>query len=1204
MQATENETVTVHAKAGLFGHGAVHTWQMPAGCTPRQLLEAAADRLPRSVPLGCAVNGQRIQGKALDMPLQPGAQIVFAGVPDGIEIGTLVIYALVSAAVSVAVSYVASLLVPPPKPPGQALERGDETSPANAWSGVQTNYGQGQVVGIVLGEHKVGGQVIYTDVQGGDGFQATSGDPEALSLVLALGEGPMRRVGNTVLGEIDNLGASQPIPSTIKVEGNLLDSTVVAASTRVWLRPGTLQQAPLPSTYFAGTSTVQLAGGNELRTLNDTTTTTYSDADAISAARLVITFPAGVYAQLPNGSRITAEFTVRPQWRPVGESAWRFFYRGQQAQTTIVLGAGIANTTRTVSLLLSFTSNGSAVDGPIEVQLQRLDFTANSMPAGATVVNGCILRQVSWQQRQQLGYPRLALVGLYLPASDKVQGNLPTVTMTVQGLLVRVWDSTTGWSAPTWDVPAAPFDWHTYEPGRNPAWLALAFALAPFGAGQWLTEADIDLPAWRRFACWCDQTAAAESEAAFRCDLVIDSPRPIWETLQRICSAGRGTPIFIGAKLSVIYQYRDAHSDALCSVPDKAPVQLFTSGNVEDLQVSWLPVHLRPTALLYQITNAAKDYAQDVVPVEDTESTINDPNEPEQDRWRPETVQAYGITRVSQVRREGLFTHRVNRLMGRQVTFRTGPWALALMPGDNFELEHETLRPFAADVPMSCSMRGDVVASTTVVVDHAITGSGLQLVVRDPDGVPQRANVNSYLAVPGGTQLTLATAVTCDGGAPAVVGKIDKLVEEYLTVSVGQAGSLKREVLAVQWVPEVFDTTGADALAPDVMIDGAPSQSETNGNPMAADLRAVPDDAGGHWIGWTVTGRSSGARVWILDTAAGAWWLAAQTTATEVRVAALLPGRSYRIAVALASSRGTWQEPTAATATDLVPEEYPAAIPPKARGLAASTKPEGLLLEWQEQDGTQLSYFEVRAGRSWVSAAPVYRGRACTWLASRPPALGTYQVAARWRNGLFGDRAVLTVAPWVPAGMVEKVSSDELATTPGGTATGLTYDGAGLLLELAAGKLVGTYETTELDPGYVAPWFWQVRADSLELDNRTVDDHAEEAAGGDAQAATVDSMPASPARAGSSWLDVVDDHVELIDDQADAVGCGVDAGEPGALTATRLDSRYHDGSSWGAWAPHVDGIVQARKMQVRATLRRDSLLQQRQLVQLELLAFI
>jgi hypothetical protein len=109
-------------------------------------------------------------------------------------------------------------------------------------------------------------------------------------------------------------------------------------------------------------------------------------------------------------------------------------------------------------------------------------------------------------------------------------------------------------------------------------------------------------------------------------------------------------------------------------VPAKTPTQLLTSGNVEKVQVKWISQANRPTIYQFQFLDETKNWAQDVFPVEDDEGSLNDPAALNQDKYKPEGIQAWGVTRTSQLFREGKWRHRITRLVRRELTFVTGPW--------------------------------------------------------------------------------------------------------------------------------------------------------------------------------------------------------------------------------------------------------------------------------------------------------------------------------------------------------------------------------------------------------------------------------------------------------------------------------------------------------------------------------------------------
>jgi hypothetical protein len=194
--------IQLHIRKGLIGEDGLESVSIPMqpGLTPRRLLDGFREHLPVAVAVEVAVDGQQLRDDQLDVPLRDKQEVMLLPVTTGgLDIAGLVVYALISAAVGFAINYVIQLITPQPKPPGEGAERGDDKSPTYAWDGIQTSYGQGFPVPWVYGRHGVGGQVIYTSV-------SASVVEDRLRLILALSEGPIQAVGDTVATELNALG--------------------------------------------------------------------------------------------------------------------------------------------------------------------------------------------------------------------------------------------------------------------------------------------------------------------------------------------------------------------------------------------------------------------------------------------------------------------------------------------------------------------------------------------------------------------------------------------------------------------------------------------------------------------------------------------------------------------------------------------------------------------------------------------------------------------------------------------------------------------------------------------------------------------------------------------------------------------------------------------------------------------------------------
>lgn len=1196
--------IRVHVKTGLLGEAERFTFTVPAGTTAAALLERVTDMLPQGT-VGMAVNGRRLSRDELEDPISDGSQVLIAPNPDAI-VGGLVVQALITAAVSFAVNYVVSLLTPKPKPPGVPQERGDESSAAEAWGGVQTNFGQGMPVPYSYGRIAVGGQYISTDVFAttGSGTQQ-----EFLRLILALGEGPMDKIGNQKLIERNGLGgwsgipggSGGTIPSNIEVNGNLLDHTNTLPGARIWTRPGDIDQTPLPTNPFRGASST-FSVGERLDDVDAEAIFTYAGTDDIATVAFTIAFPAGVYNQDPQGNLTAYPVQFELRWRPQATTTWRLFFIPGTGVTrpTVTIGNQPQLGTAVQSFGGDFNQFSNPQPGPFEVRVKRIT------PRGGTnVVDQALWRQVVLNINQEFAYPRIALLGMEILASGKLSGALPQVKVRLDALLVRVWDSSLGFSDRTWDVPAAPFNWMTYPPGRNPAWVAIDFLTSDWGLGKWLSDDDLDLESFRRWSIFCDSDPNPGSpwnEPAFTTDFTNDNPRPAWEVFLKICAAGRATPVMRGNKIGVVYQYRDAHSDSLVSVPAKSVVQLFTSGNVEDVQVTWLPKANRPTAVQYQFINEAKGYQQDVLTVEDQEGALNTPNATIVDQWRPEVIQAYGVVRESQLIREGWFFHRINRLIRREISFVTGPWALAADIGDLIEFEHEILRPFSSDVPTAMQILTGGSSVSQVVVDHPVSGSGLELVVRNKsDGAVSRADINTVTPVAGGTQLDLAAFIEAEVGSPCAVGVKDKITQAYEIVDISLNQKLKREVRALQWVPEVYDVlpssiTGSEN--PETVVSQADAGAQSSLIVSDVTVVALPDAS--HLVSWNKPeGRGEAlCRVFVQDAAVGVWFLVAETRLSEARYGGFLPFGSYQVAVSIENSLGVFQLPEEAANLAFQPEEFPTFSPPRVSNLRQFQFTDGVNLAWDHLDVRDLAYYEVRVGASWASAEVVYRGMQPEHFWRNPrfePLSVPVWVAARSRSGLYGRPQSFTGSNWSPHDKSLEASQSHLPTAQ----TFDVFDGVSIVsnqYQLDAGRRVGTVTLEEFEPnGTVgaAPWYWFLSYDWREIENATVDEWNFQLNSGEARWRTLDTRQASPGRPGVDWQTQVDDLDVAIDDLPDDLLVQGHVGEPGSHTALLVEVRYRVNSVWTPYIGFEQGVFMSSnqspdRIQFRLTLARES----------------
>lgn len=1021
-------------------------------------------------------------------------------------------------------------------------------------------------------------EVLVTQVNGNSTNPFT-----VISEPVPAGVGTAIAAGNVVELQVGGFGAGfTPARRLYSGSSTVIPQIDASAGALAFLRSGELDQSPMPynvNQSFGWNGTFTAVGvGLSLDNFGQTAEISYDpDGLELNSVRVTLQFPAGLFTVNTQGQTEAMFLKFEVAFREVGASTFTFL-------GDFTVGALERGTfTRTKDFALP-----TLTTAPIEVQVKRMTGSGGTGTASAVK-----WRDAVFMTPAEFAYPRIAQLGLILQANARFSGGMPKVQARVDGIKVRVWDATNGFSERCWDVPDAPFNWHTHPPGRNPAWILLDFLLQPWGLGEYLTEDDLDLPAFARWAVWCDRDPNPSDpwgEAQFACDLVIDKPRPTWEWVMTICAAGGASPVFVNGKLSIVYQYAAAHAQGSVSVPAKTSTQLFTTGNMQDLAVEWLPRSNRPTAFVYQFINEDTNYRQDVATFEDGESTLNDPTELHKDQWRPEQQQAYGVTRASQLFRDAKRRHRINRLVTRKVDFKTGRWALAATIGDLIDVEAEVMRPFANDVPTSAAVLVGGTGVSTVTVDHTSLPSTGQMKYRDANGAPQVVNwtgtASTTVDLTDATELTLASSITVDAGAPCVVGTVDKLVETYEIVKITLNEDLSRVVTALQWVPAVHDD-----IAPDDYTDGTDLGNTGTASSAVAPVQLPPDYTvqvehvgnGQQRISWSSPALLAGVpkRVYLLRDDAQ-WQLLGVTEHDHLDTDELRPNEQAEVVVVPETFDGEARIPDALPTATVTPPEFNRNFTPAVQGVEVGHRSQ---LRWSPVTTPVAEEYEVREGRYWVGARRLYRGTnpAVDW--DVPPLADHVHVCVEDEDGSQGQPTQATLTPWNPDNYTTFVN-ERVVQSGSGEFVNVQRSGTDYI-EFQAGALSGTYTSATMQPGFKATFLWRVSIEAQQVDTATVDDVLDRLGSGELDWRTVDAREASRYTPGVDFTRNVDDATEHVDAYQDEAAGGF-IGAAGQHTRAQVEGRFYDGSAWSAWEPWTDQYRNAEMAEFRVVMDRES----------------
>jgi hypothetical protein len=493
-----------------------------------------------------AVNGTSIEEKALYLP-SANSEIIVSG---QIGIPFLIVIAI-SIIISVVLSVVMMLLFPvkPPK-----FEPPEKEGSSFSWSGIQTTQGPGNVVPIIYGRHRVGGQLLTAYVEERTNNQEFTIQDPVLNMLISVGEGEIEEF------EMDTVEINdQPISNYQEIS---LDS-----------RLGTPNQTPIP---FFTQSKNTFDQGNIDFSENPVTYTTLA---AINGFIIHVDFAAGLY-------HIDAKSGVRAN----NTSTWQYRYR-------LNVGPGSWSAPQRIS---TSTDQKKTVHRPIKVEnlpLAVYDIEISHVSATFTDDQSEFkpyLTKISEIVDVTEAFPNTALYGLRVVATENLQGSLPNATVIIKGTKVRVGSFL-----------------NTPIYSENPSWCLMDFMTnVRYGLG--LPDEEIDLASFIAFASYCDEfvdvdedhdgIADAQEKRAI-ISYVIDTDADAPQVIDEILMPTRAVLV----KTEGLWKVKIAQ--------DSVPVQLITWASTirDSVILTYIRDSEATNVLECRFSNSNDDYEQDVL---------------------------------------------------------------------------------------------------------------------------------------------------------------------------------------------------------------------------------------------------------------------------------------------------------------------------------------------------------------------------------------------------------------------------------------------------------------------------------------------------------------------------------------------------------------------------------------------------------------
>lgn len=412
-----------------------------------------------------------------------------------------------------------------------------------------------------------------------------------------------------------------------------------------------------------------------------------------------------------------------------------------------------------------------------DVQLRRVNVQASfTDTAVQDQAVWTALRTIRWSAPIRL--QGLALLALRIRATDQLNGVIQNLSARCRSMApIR---ESGGWTEPVVT--------------RNPAWL---YALAHRGAhlAEPIADEKLDLDGIEAWAAECD-TLAADGEAKYTCDGVIDYAATIDDVARAIAATGRATPGMVDGKISIV---RD--------VPQTVPVQHFTPLNSWGFKATKEFPDL-PHAIRIRFKNEELDW-------EDDELTVYADGYDEDTATIFDTETAGLETRSNQIYRGIRYGMAQLKLRPEKYTLNADAEAVICRRGDLVKVLHDVPRwgsgwariksvTLTGDSPESCS---------GVVLDMGVSmAAGTSYVARFRRADAERADGGSQLVpvitVPG-IQTTLAFQDPVEGddipekGDLAMFGPLDQEARDLIVLGIRRGEDLSAELTFVDAAPAV-----------------------------------------------------------------------------------------------------------------------------------------------------------------------------------------------------------------------------------------------------------------------------------------------------------------------------------------------------------------------------------------------------------------
>ena len=866
---------------------------------------------------------------AIGAPYAAGAIIGSAG---GALAGATAYYGVTAAVMAGGALLINAVL--PMQTPTLGQIGSSSTSPVYGWSGTKTLPTPGAPIPVLYGQMRLPGSVIGQYVK-------DEGDDEYLYTLLALCEGPIEPISM----------------QDIYINNNPLDT---CDNVEYAYRVGDLEQKnsgyrpQLRGESFYDTRTISWF--NNVSTANpfsaevqkDNPVTKQTLGNIVDSITVSISMPKGLYYANDQGGldERTVSFKVEysadgTNWtvfqRVVPEHSdteyewyrYGYYYTRETQWSATSPGAEWSKTGRSRQTVVSTQYFDEWEITAAQASVIRRQYTITGLTPGSYSVRVTKITDDKDETREKnvlywggmteivsdrLYYPGIALLAIKIKATGQLSGTAPSISTLVRRSDIEIFDEA-GTSQGT-------------KRSDNPAWVAWDVItsrkygmMKPYSSALFAKFSD--------FAEWCDQLVPdgfGNQEPRARFNGVLDFQSNIWETLQKICSAGRAAPVMSGTKYSVIV---DKPAD---------PVQLFSMGNIVkgSYKTSYIGRHDVATEIDIEYLDENAGYAKNAITVSLEKNT-----------GEKTSVTAIGTTSQSQAYRSARYMLQCNDKQRRLVTFEAGIDSIACQPGD--------VILFAHDVP-AWGYSGRVVSGTTssVTLDRSIdidANKSYRIVVRHADDTIEEVDISNPES---GDTFSANFQTSPSEYEVYTFGELNKEYIPLRVASITRKSDQTRKITAIDYNASILDdwTTPENISRPSHITGFAEIADISVGEHLEKrkDGTIVP------FIDFSWRVKDDRIAVVDLLVQNGESWNEVQTgiRAGEYRMNAMQieEGKPYTFALVVSDPSGRQPIASAAKTTHIYLGK--SAPPDDVIGLGYSIKSNGVLISWKSNNDLDL----------------------------------------------------------------------------------------------------------------------------------------------------------------------------------------------------------------------------------------------------------